>query len=843
MRHAQEKTDHNYQLLLALSQSNKSVIRSRNSKDVFSVVAGVLAKLGFHIGIFSLTNDREHLEITHFRLHSELLQAVQKLIGFSLQGYQTPIIQDGIFKRVIENGKAIYCGSFAEPLAEILPERVHPLIGQLITLMNIEGGIIVPQVIDGDVKNLFVICGTGLIENDIPAIETFAIQTTIALENTQLLKEMSESEKRYRNLYERVPIGLYRNTPDGKIEDANPALIKMLGFPNLEALQEIGAIGVYVDPHGRLLWQEIMDRDGLILNYEALFRRPDGENIWVQDNAAAIHDERGELIYYEGSLVDITDRKRAETASEQRANELQTLYQTSLEINSQRNLDDLLSAIVWRAAFLVGADAGGLYLMQPDDQALKLVVVHNLPKEYIGTILPLGEGLSGQTAQSGETMFVEDYYNWSARTDVYDAVEIGRTLSVPLKIEDKVIGVINISDLAGTGTFSEKEQRLVGLFAAQSAIAIENARLYTETNKRREYLTALRQIDTAITQHLGLEETLKIILNQVTDQLSVDAADVLLYNPTDNILKFAGSQGFRIDALKYTDLPMGHSYAGLVALKRRIIHIPDLNQQETGFLVSPLLKQEGFVTYCGIPLIANGELKGVLELFHRTPFNPTQEKWDFINTLAGQTANALDNSLLFLGLKGALSELTLAYEETLEGWVRALAIKNEETEEHSQRVTEITLRLVKIMGFDEDKVQHIRRGALLHDIGKIGVPENILLKPGPLTSEERKAVEKHPVYAYEWLNPIEYLRPALAIPYSHHEKWDGSGYPQGLKGEQIPLEARIFAVVDVWDALSSDRPYRKAWPQEKVSAHLREQSGKHFDPEIVTAFLKEINNR
>jgi len=800
----------------------------------------VLAKLGFHTGIFSLTNDQEHLEVAHLSLNPELLQAVQKIIGFSLQGYQAPIIQDGIFKRVIDKGKAIYCGSFAEPLAEILPERVHPLIGQLITLMNIEGGIIVPQVIDGDVKNLFVICGTGLIENDIPAIETFAIQTTIALENAQLLKEMSESEKRYRNLYERVPIGLYRNTPDGKIEDANPALIKMLGFPNLEALQEIGAIGVYVDPHGRLLWQEIMDRDGLILNYEALFRRPDGENIWVQDNAAAIHDERGELIYYEGSLVDITDRKRAETASEQRANELQTLYQTSLEINSQRNLDDLLYAIVWRAASLVGADAGGLYLMQPDGQALKLVVSHNLPMDYIGTILSLGEGLSGQAAQSGDTKHVGDYHNWPARTGVYDTIEIGRSLTVPLKIEDKVIGVINISDLAGTGTFSEEEQQLVGLFAAQAAITIENTRLFTETQKRLGNLTALQQIDSTITHHLELDETLKIILKQVIDQLSVDAVDVLLYDPTDNTLKFAESQGFRTDALKYTNLQMGNGFTGQVALTRRVMHVPDLNQRETGFLVSPLLKQEGFVTYCGIPLIANDEIKGVLELFHRTPFNPTQEKWDFIDTLAVQTANALDNSLLFLGLKGALSELTLAYEETLEGWVQALALKDEETEEHSQRVTEMTLHLVKIMGFNEDEVQHIRRGALLHDIGKIGVPESILLKPGPLTPEERKEIEKHPVYAYEWLNPIEYLRPALAIPYSHHEKWDGSGYPQGLKGEQIPLEARIFAVVDNWDALSSDRPYRKAWPQGKVLAYLREQSGKHFDPEVVTTFIKEI---
>ena len=163
-----------------------------------------------------------------------------------------------------------------------------------------------------------------------------------------------------------------------------------------------------------------------------------------------------------------------------------------------------------------------------------------------------------------------------------------------------------------------------------------------------------------------------------------------------------------------------------------------------------------------------------------------------------------------------------------------------ETEGHTQRVTEMTLILARRFGFTKEELLHIRRGALLHDIGKMGVPDNILLKPEPLAEEEWIIMQKHPQYAYELLQPIDFLRLALDIPYYHHEKWDGTGYPHGLKGEDIPLTARLFAVVDVWDALRSDRPYRPAWSEEEALAYIREQVGKHFDPQVVEAFLKMI---
>jgi putative two-component system response regulator len=183
-------------------------------------------------------------------------------------------------------------------------------------------------------------------------------------------------------------------------------------------------------------------------------------------------------------------------------------------------------------------------------------------------------------------------------------------------------------------------------------------------------------------------------------------------------------------------------------------------------------------------------------------------------------------------------KLMSAYDATIMGWSRAMEMRDRETEGHAQRVTELTLHLARAMGMSEEELIHIRRGALLHDMGKLGVPDSVLHKLDALTPEEWEVMRQHPQYAYDMLSPIEYLRPALDIPYCHHEKWDGSGYPRGLKGEQIPLAARIFSIADVWDALTTDRLYRPAWDKEMGFEYLRSQSGKHFDPQVVELFCR-----
>jgi HD-GYP domain-containing protein (c-di-GMP phosphodiesterase class II) len=197
--------------------------------------------------------------------------------------------------------------------------------------------------------------------------------------------------------------------------------------------------------------------------------------------------------------------------------------------------------------------------------------------------------------------------------------------------------------------------------------------------------------------------------------------------------------------------------------------------------------------------------------------------------------------MLFESQQRSNQELTLAYDATIEGWSRALDLRDRETEGHTQRVTELTIKVARTLGFSEEELTHIRRGALLHDMGKMAIPDDILQKPGPLNEVEWERMRRHPMYAYDMLSPIAYLLPSLDIPFCHHERWDGSGYPRGLKGEEIPLVARLFSIVDVWDALSSDRPYRKKMPRWEVVSYLREKSGILFDPKLVDIFLSVID--
>ncbi|MFZ5818785.1 MAG: PAS domain S-box protein, partial [Chloroflexota bacterium] len=327
-------------------------------------------------------------------------------------------------------------------------------------------------------------------------------------------------------------------------------------------------------------------------------------------------------------------------------------------------------------------------------------------------------------------------------------------------------------------------------------------------------MSALRSIDRAISGSMDMRVSLEILLGEVLSQLGVDAASILLLSKTDPNLEYFAGKGFRTQAIRETRIRLGDGFAGQVGLERRVLHVPDLAEVKEQFKRARLLKEENFVAYFGVPLIAKGMLKGVLEIFQRAPLESDGEWVNYLETLGGQAAIAIDNAQMFDGVQRSNLELFTAYDATIEGWSRAMDLRDRETAGHTQRVTQLSVELAGKMGLERQELLHLRRGALLHDIGKLGVPDHVLLKPGKLTEEEWALMRQHPVFAFEMLRPIQYLQPALDIPYCHHEKWDGSGYPRGLAGEQIPLAARIFAIVDVYDALTTDRPYREAWSKE-----------------------------
>ncbi|NMB88437.1 MAG: PAS domain S-box protein [Chloroflexi bacterium] len=344
-----------------------------------------------------------------------------------------------------------------------------------------------------------------------------------------------------------------------------------------------------------------------------------------------------------------------------------------------------------------------------------------------------------------------------------------------------------------------------------------------EVQRQVQHLAALRQVDVAISANLLLPVTMEVLVWQVVEQLRADAVLAWRYEAGSQQPVYLAGHGISGDGQEHRARLVETAQAAGV-----------LRQAAGGALALP----EGFAQYLGLPLKSKGQTNGILEVFLRSP-EPVDADWlDFFETLGGQAAIAIENAALYEGLQRFATDLEEAYDATLEGWSRILELRDWETEGHSRRTMDLTLRLAHQAGIPEAEFVHIRRGVLLHDIGKMAIPDRILQKPGPLNEEERRQMHQHPVYAYNVLSPIRFLAPALQIPYAHHECWDGSGYPQGLKGEEIPLAARIFSLVDVWDALTHDRAYRQAWPREKVFAYIASQSGKQFDPAIVAAFWK-----
>ncbi len=565
---------------------------------------------------------------------------------------------------------------------------------------------------------------------------------------------------------------------------------------------------------------------------------------WHSVSKVPLRNTAGELVGLVSIARDITEAKRADEQIEKQLETITALYATAQKLSQSLDLTELAHYVVETSTKVFGARFAWVGQIEPSGAIRRLAYLPSR-EEYLKDLdprwddSPAGQGLSGRAVRSRFPVVVHDIASDPSllRRDTLLDLGFKDAGAFPLISRDKPFGVLVLyTDQAGF--FGPTRVEFFQAFSNQAAAALENARLFEETGARLQQLQALRNIDLAITASLDVRVTLTVILDQVTTHLKADAANVLLFDPYTQSLRFAINRGFRSKALQTASLRLGEGHAGRAALERQIVTVQNLATEAGEFSRSARFSEEGFVAYFAIPLIAKGQVKGVLEVFHRHALSPTPEWLAFLEALAGQAAIAIDNSSLFDNLQRVNTDLVMAYDTTLEGWSKALDLRDKETEGHTLRVTDLTLRLARTMGVRDDDLVHIRRGALLHDIGKMGIPDQILLKPGPLTDEEWNVMRKHPVYAYELLASIAYLRQALDIPYCHHEKWDGAGYPRGLREKQIPLAARIFAVVDVYDALISDRPYRPAWPKEKALAYIREQAGKHFDPEVAAAFLR-----
>lgn len=347
-----------------------------------------------------------------------------------------------------------------------------------------------------------------------------------------------------------------------------------------------------------------------------------------------------------------------------------------------------------------------------------------------------------------------------------------------------------------------------------------------------ERLTALRAIDKAINAGSDLSATLFILLESLMRLLNAEASVIYWRNPKTECLEIKATLGFLGEAPRAAGTGVEEAERSL-----RTVYIPDLAAVNPA--ISSVIQGQGVIAYYAVPLVAQGELRGVLEIYDRAS-HPDESWRNDLESFAGQAAIAIVHSRLVEELQDRNAEMAMAYDATLRGWSRALDLRDRETEGHTQRVAAIAVKLAERMGLSGEDLVSFQRGAILHDIGKMGVPDSILLKPGPLDEAEWAVMRKHPVYAQILLAPVRHLEQALVIPLYHHERWDGSGYPFGLHGADIPLWARIFAVVDVWDALRSDRPYRRALEETTCMAHILEHAGRLYDPDVVRNFVDFI---
>ncbi|NSW54012.1 MAG: PAS domain S-box protein [Anaerolineae bacterium] len=641
---------------------------------------------------------------------------------------------------------------------------------------------------------------------------------------------------------------------DANITWCNPAFCAMTGYSQAEVLgsnpRELVKSGMQSAEFYQEMWETILA--GQVWRGEFINRRKDGTLYTEQEIITPIQAGDGTITHFIAIKEDITLRKQQEQQLLRHSHIQERLVAMGRALSSVIDVN-----LIYRIAHryvreMINTSGFGIILYDAINQKLQPVyvvadgeVINNalIPEFPYTPENPYAD--RSRVIESQTAIITEDLLERAKKGGggvVYGDAERPPQSSVlvPMVAEGRSLGVLELQHRE-SGVFTAETIEWLSVVANQVGLAIQNARLYEQIRRRVAQLSGLREIDTAINGHLPLAGIFDLVLNQARYHLNADAADILLTDPVTNELVYQAGYGFtQVDPARL-HFSAGQGLAGSVLATGKMIAHYGPDENDAMLARCEKWVREGFHSYVGVPVEVDNRAVGVLEIFSRKSLAANPEWQQYLETLAGQAAIAIENANLINNLQETAEEVLQAYDATIEGWSRAMDLRDRETEGHTQRVTELTVKLARALNLPESAILHIRRGGLLHDIGKLGVPDSILLKPGKLDADEWALMKQHPQMAYEMLHQVDYLAPALDIPHYHHEKWDGSGYPDGLRGEEIPLSARIFALADVWDAVTNDRPYHAAWTRDEALAHLRAQSGTHFDPELVEVFIGILN--
>ena len=647
---------------------------------------------------------------------------------------------------------------------------------------------------------------------------------------------LAESEARYRSLVDTSPDAILLTDLQGYILMGNQQAAAMCGYA--EVTQLVGnnwLEQMAADDRERATANLEQARQcGYLRNVEYRWQRLDGTTLYVEVSTATLTDAHGTPKAFLHVVRDVTERKQYEQ-------EREAIIALTMALRTAVSRAELFAVTLNQLCILLHADSAAIISRDTITGNQIIELGYGSAAALTGRHLPAGAGISGVVMANGQPYHSNRLPPTDEAASYLDLpADLAAVMCIPLITQNHTLAAIWVGRASPHSPFTDANLRLLLAMGDIVANALYRANLNEQTEQRLQRLSALRTIDMAITASLDLRVTLNVLLEQAVAQLHLETAHILLLNPHTRLLEYLVGYGPHAAGAPYVHLRLGEGCAGQAALERRSLCVHNAAEIAKRLPYLALSNAPANLTYYALPLIAKGQVRGVMEVCHALPGGPDPEWEDFLETIAGQAAIAIDNASLFNDLQRANVELNLAYDLTLEGWSRTIDLRSREAEGHTQRVAELTLRLARQMGISDAELVHIRRGALLHDIGKMAIPDSILFKPGPLAEDEWETIRKHPVYAYEMLSSIALLRPALDIPYAHHERWDGSGYPRGLKGRAIPLAARIFSVADVWDTLCSPRIYRQAWHPTQAQDYICHNSGSLFDPQVVEVFMEDL---
>jgi PAS domain S-box-containing protein len=699
-------------------------------------------------------------------------------------------------------------------------------------------------------------------ENQIPASELHRANMRLAEESHQRLKvmdELRESREMYRRFFQTSRDAVFITSVDGRWIDMNRSALALFGYETREDIWTDTMLNFYWDSDQGRDYTRKLETDGFVNDHPMKFRKRDGSRISALVTAMP-YEIGGKVIGYQGLIRDMTDELKAKDENIKLHKDQGILDSLAREMGNMLELNDIYTSISNHIKEMIVPDW---------IRVLKFDEIQNTFKiEYEWGMNPLGgegtqelenfdvnyQSLIQETSRTKQTTIAgldeslyQDHKDFQvsvinpggvegSEQNLHDYQPIVLT---PILINDQVIGIIHV--VFDIKKPPDKEDLSFLTRAANIvAISLKKAYLFHQSEAHVIKLSSLQRVQQIVLENLSLPTTLDMMVEQVVKELAVDAVNIQYLHPGLKSLRIIAQTGFRQKVFRDTGQEIGDGLAGRVAQTKSIVQIRDLNNCPDQVNRSLEFSTEKFVSYYGIPLLVKNRLVGVLEILNRSVMNPDANWMDLLKLIAGLVAVAIDLQNLTNDLERSNKKIAEAFDGVIMGWATALELRGIEPEGHAIRTQDLTSRLAIKMGISGTELNDIRQGALLHDIGKMGIPDDVLLKGSVLNAEERKLIGRHPIDAYELLKSVDGLKGVLDIPLYHHERWDGEGYPYGIAGEEIPLSARIFALVDVWDAMQTDRPYRKAYSRTEALSHLKEQAGKHFDPTVVSAFLSII---